>query len=142
MKKFRISMLILLFVVILSFSYVFATENSVTANRVKNVMNGTENTVQNVAGDIGNGVKNAGNTISQGVQGVQNGMQDMGNRVMDGLTTDNTDYTATRTATEANGSFLGMNSTMFTWVIMAIVGLAIIGLVWIYARQHDESYND
>ena len=75
---------------------------------------------------------------------LQNGVQNAGNTIS-GAFTDNNDYssyTATRTATTTNNNFLGMDPNMLTWLIMAIVGAAIIGLVWYYAKEHEIDYNE
>ena len=46
----------------------------------------------------------------------------------------NGNYNATRTATTAN-TFMGMNSTAWTWLIIGIAAIAIIALVWYYSMQ-------
>ena len=65
---------------------------------------------------------------------------------MDTSRTDNqgTNYTATRTAAD-EGTLLGMNATAWTWLIIGMVGIAIIALVWYYSMQHDtidKNYED
>ena len=53
-----------------------------------------------------------------------------------------TGYNATRTATDANTTnFLGMNSTMWTWLILAVAVVAIIALVWYYSNQLTRTRN-
>ena len=44
-------------------------------------------------------------------------------------------YTATRTATTGNATFMGMNATTWTWLIMGIAAIAIVALVWYYSMQ-------
>ena len=77
---------------------------------------------------------------------VQNGAQDAGNRITGAMTDDN--YDATRTTTRSadvnngEGTFLGINGTTWAWLIIAVVAVAIIALIWMYARQNNNSYND
>ena len=77
--------------------------------------------------------KNTINNISAGTQRT-------GNNIVSGTTTSNNrtgNYNATRTNT--NATWLGMDSTAWTWLIMGIVAVAIIALVWSYARQKNTS---
>lgn len=120
-------------------SFVLATNNELgdsvnkASNTVRNVVGGTENVVENVAGNIGTGVRDLGNTFAEGASRVTN---DNNN---DGMNNDG--YTATRTSTD-NGTILGMNANTWTWFILAIVAIAIVGLVWYYAMQNSNEYND
>ena len=53
-----------------------------------------------------------------------------------------TGYNATRTPTDANtGNFLGMNSTMWTWIIIAVAAAVIIALIWYYASSNNKRTN-
>ncbi len=53
-----------------------------------------------------------------------------------------TGYNATRTATDANTTnFLGMNSTMWTWLIIAVAAAVIIALIWYYASSNNRRTN-
>lgn len=112
-----------------------------------------------VAQDIQRGASNIGNEIKDSWNKAGNSMQDAGNTVASGISNmgnDNKDnnnqgnnnnnpimnddnnnrYTAERTSAMGNdGSFLGMSSTTFTWIILAIVGIAIVALVWYYGMQ-------
>jgi hypothetical protein len=49
-------------------------------------------------------------------------------------------YTATRTSTD--GSYMGMSSSTWTWIIMGIAAIAIIALVWYYSMQLTEKNYD
>ena len=50
-------------------------------------------------------------------------------------------YTVARTSTEG-GTIMGMSANTWTWFILAIVAIAIVGLVWYYAMQNSNEYND
>ena len=136
-KIFGVVITILL---ILSTSYVFAAENEFgdsmnkAANTARNAVGGAENIVEDAVGTIGTGVKDLGNTFTDGAS-----------RVMDnGSNAANNGYTATRTATTDttnNGRILGMSSFTWTWFILALVTIAIVGLVWYYAMQNSNEYN-
>lgn len=120
-------------------SFVLATNNELgdsvnkTSNTVRNVVGGTENVIENAAGSIGTGVRDLGNTFTEGAARMTN---DNNN---DGMNNDG--YTATRTSAD-NGTILGMNANTWTWFILAIVAIAIVGLVWYYAMQNNNEYND
>ena len=141
MKTRTIFVIALSFALILFATNCFATDNAGNGamsgvqnvlegagNGVRNVVNGTGNVVEDAANGIGRGIGNIGNSIDEGMNNMDN--------------TNNGDYTAQRTATTAenNGTFLGMNSTVWTWVIMGIIGAAIISLVWFYGKQHEDGY--
>lgn len=52
----------------------------------------------------------------------------------------NAGYTATRTNT--NATWLGMDATMWTWLIMAILGVAIVAMIWFYAKQDNTEQSE
>lgn len=123
-------------------SSVFAT-NEVKASMdkagssIQNAVNGAGNVVRNGASAIGNGIKDVGNSV-------QHGVSSMGQAATETTTTDG--YTATRAATQTRsttqgGTFLGMSANTWTWFVLAIAALAIIGLVWYYAMQNKADYN-
>ena len=154
----------ILVAIALSFNRVFA-ENM--AQDASNTMNDSIDKTQNTMNDAGNAVKDAGNSamnaVNDTVNGAINGTKDAINQItqdgntsttanntsnannnnnMNVATNNNGNYTATRTATDGN-TLLGMNSTTWTWVIMGIVGIAIVSLIWYYAMQTSEhSYDD
>lgn len=136
MLKKVFSLLIALFLVFFT-SSVFAANNEVgnsmnkAGNTVKNVVGGAENVVENAAGAIGNGVKDLGNTVSHSASNMTGNMND-------GYTTTRT--TATRTAD--NRGFLGMSANTWTWLVLAVVTIAIVGLIWYYVAQNRSEYNN
>lgn len=149
-KKLYITIITLLAILTFSISYTFAANNITVVDGIRNVVGGAENVMENAGNGIVSGVRNitsAGQNTMENVTGdIGNGMQNAGNTVMGGMTTDD-DYTATRTTTRmatdtTDTTFLGMNSTVWTWLIMAIVGIAIVALVWMYAKQRENSYNE
>ena len=122
-KKLFISFAILISL-IFSFTICFANDggNMVkdAADNVRNAVGGVENTVENVANNVGNNMKNNNHNNQQN------------------------DYNATRTSTgTTSNTFMGMNATAWTWLIIGIVAIAIVALVWYYAMQTRSSdYND
>lgn len=130
-------------------SSVFAANNEMgdsmnkAGNTVQNVVGGAENVIEDAAGAIGTGVKDLGNTFADGAARVTNN----GNTDNNENTTNN-GYQTTRTATTRatdganNGTFLGMSSNVWTWFVLAIAAIAIVGLVWYYAMQNKNEYND
>lgn len=143
-KKLLISTIVLIFSI---FSFTFCFANDATnmahdaANGVKNIVGGAENTMQNAA----NGVRDAAKNTTQKVE---EGMNKAGNSVantMNSNTKNNknmNNYNATRTSTGA-ATFMGMNGTTWTWLIMGIAAIAIIALVWYYTTQtRSSNYDD
>ena len=124
---------------------------SITASTV--FANNALNTIVNVAEDV---TSAAGNVLTTGVDAVgntvdnvANGTMRAGNNVATGITNmgnnnrsgnGNTGYTATRTNT--NATWLGMDATMWTWLIMAILGVAIVAMVWFYAKQENAEQSE
>ena len=138
------------FLLIAICSYSFATNN---------MMNSTRNAVGNAGNSIGNAVTGTANALVNGTKNLGNGIANMANDMTnadgdtendatntlgttDGmLDTTNGDYTATRTAT--NNNMLGLSDTAWTWLILGIVGVAIVSLVWYYGAQYNHrNYNN
>ena len=147
-KKFIVSTCILLASIIFSFSFCFANDASNmvqdAVNGVRNAVGGAENAVENAAGGVSNTAKDM-------TQGVENGENSATNSVRNatGETKDTNDnmnndgYVATRTSTDAGAAtFMGMNATMWTWLIMGIAAIAIVALVWYYGNQVKSSRYD
>lgn len=122
---------------ILFTSSVFATNEikqsmDKAGSSMKNVVNGAETVVRNGADAVGTGAKDLGNTFADGAARVTNN---------DGYSTARTQAT-TRSMTTNNGTILGMSANTWTWFILAIAALAIVGLVWYYAMQNKTEYSD
>ncbi len=132
-KKLLIATSILI-MAIFSFSTCFANDGlQDAADGVRDVVGGAENAVEDAARDISNASKDATNKMEQGANNMGNTvMNHIDNNTQTGFTNNN--YTATRTATTDN-TFMGMNSTAWTWLIIGIAAIAIIALVWYYSMQ-------
>lgn len=122
---------------ILFTSSVFATNEikqsmDKAGSSVKNVVNGAETVVKDGANAVGTGAKDLGNTFANGAARVTSN---------DGYSTARTQAT-TRSMTTNNGTILGMSANTWTWFILAIAALAIVGLVWYYAMQNKSEYSD
>lgn len=150
-KKIYISIFAIIAITLFSFSYTFANNDMTAVDGIRNAVGGAENVVEDAGRGLVDGVRNitsnGENAMGNASHDVGNTMQNAGNGIAGSLSNDNNNYNATRTTTrsavsEAEGTFLGMNSTMWTWLIMAIVGIAIVALVWMYAKQNNNSYND
>ncbi len=149
-KKFYTIALLIVSMLILSFSYTFAANEPQAVQGIRNVVGGAENIVEDAGKGIVDGVRNVTsggeNMMENAARDVQNGTQDAGNRITGAMTDDN--YDATRTTTRSadvnngEGTFLGINGTTWAWLIIAVVAVAIIALIWMYARQNNNSYND
>lgn len=129
-RKFLYGIILFVAIILLSTSFTFAANKPAmenAANGIRNVVGGAENTIENAAAGVANtsknvtgDVENAGNTMGMGTNG-----------------NSGTGYTATRTSTDIAGdtTFLGMNSTAWIWLILAIAAVAIVALVYYYSAQ-------
>ena len=144
--------LLMISIFTLATTFSFATDGksavNTAVNDVRNVVGGAENAIEGAVNNVGNTVNNAthttGNTMHNAGNTVTNGTNHVGNTV----TNNGTNYTANRTATTrttANtGTFLGMSSTMWTWIVLAVAVVAIVALVWYYSNRLTNSrrYDD
>lgn len=151
-KKLIIGITIVLSI-ILSFTICFANDElQKAANSVRNVVGGAENAVEDAAKSVSNttkgatnniekGANNAGNEIKSSANKAGNNVRTATNNVGNAVTGNTNHYTATRTS--ANNTFMGMNSTAWTWLILGIAAIAIIALVWYYSAQlNNNNKND
>ena len=79
-----------------------------------------------VSNKVGNAVKDTGNNMEKDTR----------------ATTGNNTYTATRTSTDGRATFMGMNGTAWTWLILGIAAIAIIAVVWYYSMQVTSENNN
>ena len=83
------------------------------------------------------GASNLANDARKGVGAIENTVENGAKDIGYAMHHDNTNgYTATRTATTGTTTN-GMNSTLWTWVILAVAAVVIIGLIWYYASQNN-----
>lgn len=149
-KTLFLSVLFLALVISLSFTYSFAENNPVDS--IRNTVGGAENVIEDAAKGITNGVKEGTNKIENMGQNTATTIENhMNDNAMAGATSsvNNTmgDYTAQRTTartTGNNNNFLGMSASAWGWVIMAVLGVAIVALVWYYGKQfnYNSNHND
>lgn len=140
MLKKTFSLLIAIFLIFIT-TNVFAMNGEFSesmnkaGNNIRNVVGGAENVVENAASDIGAGVQNIGNAFTD---------NDMNNDNMDNGSLENGGYAATRTATPRTtaNTNSGIGTNAWTWIILAIAAILIVGLVWYYAKQNKNEYNN
>lgn len=127
---------------VFSFNICFATNDGKglqdAANGVRNAVGGAENAIENAANNISGKSKEATNSMENGAGNATNSTHNTAtqnnNKTAVTGTTNNTGYTATRTAT-GNATFMGMNATAWTWLVIGIAAIAIVALVWYYSTQ-------
>ncbi len=130
-------------------------------NFVRNAVGGAENVVEDAA-------KGAAGAIKSGTNAVENGGERIGNDVKndvadtkDSMMSNNTNsmigaggtngsdrmqgtnnnYTATRTSTTSDVTFLGISNTVWTWLIIGLTAIAIISLIVYYMRENKSTNN-
>ena len=133
MKKKSIIIISMLFIILVLGTISFAT------NDLKNDINSATNSIvdgaENLSEDVKSGISTVENTLEEGARdigtAVSDGVNDVSGAVESG-------YTATKTtATDMTNNT--MNSSIWTWVILAIAAIVIIGLVWYYAMQKNDN---
>lgn len=140
MKKIVISSFLILCISLLfSFSNVFANTMNNAANDVRNVVGGAENVVEDAVKDATGAVRSGINTAGNATENTVNTMKHDTN--MD----KNNNYKATKTSTEgttASGNFFSsFGNNAWTWIVTAIIVLAIIDLIWYYSTRQN-NYNN
>lgn len=100
-------------------NYAFANNDTMAnaVNGVRNVVGGAENVVENAAKDT--------------TTTVRDGFNNVGNATQNAVSTTRT---ATRTATGTNNT-----NTMWTWFIVGIIALIVIGVVWYMATRNNDN---
>lgn len=148
-KKLFVTAIILAIFSFALIPYTFAKTNMDNAvNGIRNFVGGTENVIEDAGKGVANGIKGGVNAIGNGAKdvtnGIENGMSHDGNRNDTMRTTGTIDgnnggYTATRTSTDtgAAGLFGNVSNNVWTWMVLAIVGIVIVALVMYYARQNN-----
>ncbi len=105
------------------FALLFISTISFANNDIKDGVHSATDTVIDGASNLVNDARKGVGAIENTVE---NGAKDIGNAIHH----DNTNgYTTTRTATTGTTTN-GMNSTLWTWVILAVAAVVIIGLIW------------
>ena len=146
--------LIVISILTLASTLSFATDDQNPVNAVvdgaRNVVNGAENTVEGAVNNIGNTMKDSANKTGNTMNNIGNTMTNTNNNMnmnVGNTANSSTNYIANRTATTRTadtGTFLGMNSTTWTWVVLAIAASTIIALVWYYSTRTTDTrrYDD
>lgn len=145
MQKKLFAIFAIIIAIVFSFSVCFAAEDVLkdAANTVRDAVNNTEDAVEGTMNNAGNAIhdttekaentmENAGNTVRNTGNTLEKDAKNTTSKVTN---TNNNGYTATRTATNGNATFMGMNATAWTWLILGIAGIAIIAVVWYYSTQ-------
>lgn len=144
-KKFIISTIILTIITLFTIPYAFAATKGMdnVVNGVRNFVGGTENVIENAGRDAADGIRSGINGVENGARDITNGI-DNGAKDMTGSNNNGNGYTATRTSTDnANGMF-SISNNVWTWLILAIVGIIIVAMIMYYAKQNNTTtyYND
>ena len=130
----------ILLIGIFTFSFCYATENNMlkdAAEGVRNAVGGAENAIEDGARDLSNTSKNITGGTENMAHDATNGMGNIAETAKNGVS-----YTATRTSAETGSTFMGMNATAWTWLIIGIAAIAIVALVWYYGNQLHNNYDN
>lgn len=136
---------------IFSFSICFAADEHPVQDAMNNAGNAVKDTVNNAENVVEDAVNNTRNAVEGTTEKAENVMNNVGNAVMDTgnnmekdtrTSTGNDTYTATRTSTDGRATFMGMNATAWTWLILGIAAIAIIAVVWYYSMQVTSENNN
>lgn len=143
-KKLLISFVLILSLII-PFGICYANDEMQKASdSAKNAISGAENAIEGAAKNTGNAIKDgmnqAGNMIKDSASKAGNSIQNGVDNLENSMSNTSTNYDATRTSAE--GTFMGMTSTTWSWLILGIAAIAIIGLVWYYSVQLNNGKNN
>lgn len=134
---------------IIAFTFIFCIliSNYAFAN---NMLENGRDAVRNTVGGAENVVENAGkattNGVRSGLNGVENVTENSVDKMKDGVnagsrtTTNENTYSAQRTAT--NSPLAETNGNVWSWLMLAVVALVVIGFIWYYAMQRNRSNQD
>ena len=127
----------------LIFSFLFFTSTATLAadNTMNVIGDGARNVVNGAENLVTKGVDATKNTVNDISKGVGDTMNSEKNTTQNATRNNSNNYSTQRTATRTtanNGMFAGMNAMTWSWIIMGILGIAIIALVWTYGMQYDK----
>lgn len=140
--------LILALILVFTVNFSFATEKDSEAhdaiNGIRNMVGDAENGIEDAAKDISNTSKEATGDMENGTSNeMTESNENDSNGMVESTTGNNGNYTAERTSATTDESLLGMNSTTWIWLIMAILAIAIIALVYYYtSTMNTKNYDD
>lgn len=167
MTRKTLALILTFLLIIFASSIIFAEEN--ISDELKSSANQTGNTMQSIGNGVekaADGVMNVGRDIFGGLNddnmnnemnGNNNDSSNSANNSMTAAqtTTDNTNggsttgttdgtanYTATRTSstlTNSGNSLFNLNSTAWTWIIMAITAAVIVSVIYYYGTQFENT---
>lgn len=142
MYKKLLSSIAILIIAIFSFSVSFANNGLQDAtDGVRNIVGGAEKAVEDAAKDVSNASKDATGKMEEGANNIGNAVMNSANNNDNYNKNTTNNYTATRTSATDN-TFMGMNATAWTWLIIGIAAIAIVALVWYYSMQlRSSDYN-
>ena len=155
MQKKLFAIFAIMITIVFSFSVCFASDmltdaTNAVRDTVTNAGNAIEDTMQNAGNTVQGAMNTSGDTMQDSMDRTENTMENAEHKIEEtgntlekdiknttsGVTNSNNDgYTAARTATNGNATFMGMSSTAWTWLILGIATIAIIAVVWYYSTQ-------
>ena len=137
-KKFLFLVSMLSIILMSTATYVFAADN---------MMNSIENGAKNVAEGVGNIVEKGVDATKNVANGVAKGAQDLTAGITKNNNTGNSNYGTTRTSTRTTAAmqdseFAGMSAWGWSWIIIGVLGIAIVALVWYYGMQQSKEQKE
>lgn len=121
-----------------------------SANRSEETLQNAGDGIKNIATDIGAGIKDTAQGIGNGIEDVIDGSDnDHGTGTVTESSNEavgstemtigeSSDYAATRTSTDMLTGTT-MTNTAWVWLILGIVGIAIVALTWYYVSQNNDN---
>ncbi len=128
-NKILLSTLIFLLTISL-FTFCFATELTTDMN---NLGERTTNTVTDITNDAKTTTENMINDTQSSMNTMMNDATESFENTSPIMYNIESNYSTDRTSTEA--TLLGMNSTMWSWLIVGIAAIGVFALIWYYAMQ-------
>lgn len=87
-----------------------------------------------------NSVENAGKNAVNGIEDIGKKAENVTSDVAGAVTGNRyNNYVATRTTADDVGSFAGMTSTTWMWLIFAVAAIIIVAAIWYYSAQNNSN---
>lgn len=150
-KKFVIATIIAV-ILSLSFGICFANEENSSnkvnlGNEITKSLDKTGDNAKHLVDNAMNSERKMMNSVENAGKSAVNGIEDIGKKA-ENVTSDvagavtrtgYNNYIATRTTADDVGSFAGMTSTTWMWLIFTVAAVIIIAAIWYYSVQNKDN---
>lgn len=138
-SKIRAFLMTFFFIVAgLTFSFA-STTGTTMVDDAKNMMDNTMNAADTLGNKAENGIDDMKNSITNTVDNMKDDTKTEMNTLESNT---NSNYTVARTSSVSNQTFLGLGSTAWTWLIVAVTVVGVVAIVWYYFADNNTISRD